>query len=261
MASYALHSSPSTAIGFTVLFGVGALIMRGAGCTINDMWDQRLDRQVARTMDRPLARGDLTTRQALPFLALQLSAGLCVLLQLNWYSILLGAASLSVVTIYPLMKRVTYWPQLFLGLAFNWGALLGWGAVANSVNWAVCLPLYAAGISFTIVYDTIYAHQDKADDKEVGIRSTAVLFGPQTRPILTVLSLSSLSLFTLAGILNGQTAPFFVGVTLAGLQLGRILYSTDFNDRDSCWRGFAGCGWSAFWVWIGAAVDYTLLFT
>lgn len=141
------------------LFATGAFIMRGAGCTINDMWDKDIDARVERTKDRPLANGELTQFDALVFLSAQLGIGLQILLQLNWYSILLGASSLGLVIIYPLMKRITYWPQLVLGMTFNWGALLGWSATQGSVMWAACLPLYAAGVCWTIVYDTIYAHQ------------------------------------------------------------------------------------------------------
>ncbi|KAJ3756182.1 UbiA prenyltransferase family-domain-containing protein [Lentinula raphanica] len=266
MAAYALQTPFTTPLTYTVLFGTGALVMRGAGCTINDMWDHRLDRAVERTRERPLAKGDLTQRQALIFLAGQLSVGLAVLLQLNWYrtstlicySILLGASSLSVVTIYPFMKRITHWPQAVLGLAFNWGALLGWSAVAGAVDWHVCLPLYAGGICWTLVYDSIYAHQDKQDDVMAGIRSTAILFGAQSRSILGGLSASSMSLISLAGYLNEQSVPFFVGVGLAAAQLTRVIIRTDFDVRESCWKGFVGCGWSGFWVWAGALADYAL---
>ncbi|KAK7470806.1 Para-hydroxybenzoate--polyprenyltransferase, mitochondrial precursor (PHB:polyprenyltransferase) [Stygiomarasmius scandens] len=259
MASYALQAPLTTPLTYISLFGLGALIMRGAGCTINDMWDQRLDKAVARTRERPLARGDINQTQALVFLGAQLTAGLGVLLQLNWYSIILGASSLSVVTLYPFMKRITYWPQAVLGLAFNWGALLGWSAVAGAVNWSVCIPLYAGGVCWTLVYDSIYAHQDKKDDVTVGIRSTALLFGSQTRTILTGLSASTISLITAAGVLNGHGAPFYMGVGLAAAQLARIVYRTDFDVRESCWKGFVDCGWSGFWIWMGAAADYVLL--
>ncbi|KAH7916315.1 UbiA prenyltransferase family-domain-containing protein [Hygrophoropsis aurantiaca] len=266
MASYALEAPFTTPLTYISLFGVGAMVMRGAGCTINDMWDKNLDKAVARTQSRPLARGDITRRQALVFLAGQLTTGLGVLLQLNWYryvisyhSILLGASSLSVVTIYPLMKRITHWPQAVLGLAFNWGALLGWSAVAGAVNWSVCLPLYAGGICWTLVYDSIYAHQDKTDDVNVGIRSTALLFGEQTRPILGALSASTVSLITYAGVLNAQGASFYLGVGLGAVQLARILWRTDFDSRPSCWKGFVGCGWAGFWVWMGALGDYSLM--
>ncbi|KAL0949660.1 hypothetical protein HGRIS_009700 [Hohenbuehelia grisea] len=259
MASYALQvpwTVPATFIG---LFGVGAIIMRGAGCTINDIWDRNLDKAVARTKERPLARGDINSSQAVAFLGAQLATGLAVLLQFNWYSILLGASSLSVVGIYPLMKRVTYWPQAVLGLAFNWGALLGWSAVAGVTDWSVCLPLYAGGICWTLVYDTIYAHQDKSDDKTVGIRSTALLFGANTRPVLTGLSVASLSFISYAGVLNAHGMPFYLGVGLAATQLGRVLVKTDFDDTRSCWNGFVGCGWAGFWLWMGALGDYTVL--
>ncbi|KIM90973.1 hypothetical protein PILCRDRAFT_157725 [Piloderma croceum F 1598] len=259
MASYALQLPYTTPLTYISLFGIGALVMRGAGCTINDLWDRNLDKAVARTKDRPLARGDISTAQAVTFLGIQLAVGLGVLLQLNWYSILLGASSLSVVTIYPFMKRITHWPQAVLGLAFNWGALLGWSAVAGEVNWQVCVPLYAGGVCWTLVYDSIYAHQDKLDDVHAGIRSTALLFGAHSRPILSALSLSTISLITYAGCLNAHGAPFFVGIGLATAQLARILYQTDFDSRASCWRGFVGCGWAGFWIWMGALGDYISL--
>lgn len=159
--SIALAAAPGCApdAALLALFATGAFVMRGAGCTINDMWDREIDRQVERTRERPLASGELTQLDALVFLAAQLGVGAQVLLQLNGYSIGLGAASLGLVVVYPLMKRVTYWPQLVLGAAFNWGALLGWAAVHGEVLWSACAPLYAAGVCWTIVYDTIYAHQ------------------------------------------------------------------------------------------------------
>ena len=179
-----------------MLFGVGAIVMRGAGCTINDMWDVKMDRMVERTKTRPLAAGEITQFQALCFLGLQLSIGLAVLVNLNLYSIALGASSLGVVVLYPLMKRVTYWPQLVLGFAFNWGAMLGWSAVAGAVDWSVVLPLYAGSIFWTLVYDTIYAHQDKTDDVHAGVKSTALLFGEKTKPVLSAFSAGTIGLFT-----------------------------------------------------------------
>jgi len=136
---------------------------------------------------------------------------------------------------------------------------LGWSAVGGTVDWSVCLPLYAGGICWTLVYDSVYAHQDKADDVQVGIRSTALLFGPQTRPILSGLSASSLLLISYAGHLNSQGELFYLGVGLASLQLARILYRTDFDNRQSCWNGFVGCGWAGFWIWMGALGDYVML--
>ncbi|XP_076999089.1 4-hydroxybenzoate polyprenyltransferase, mitochondrial isoform X2 [Tamandua tetradactyla] len=141
------------------LFGTGAVLMRGAGCTINDMWDRNYDKKVTRTANRPIAAGDISTFKSFVFLGGQLTLALGVLLCLNYYSIALGAASLLLVITYPLMKRITYWPQLALGLTFNWGALLGWSAVKGSCDPSVCLPLYFSGIMWTLIYDTIYAHQ------------------------------------------------------------------------------------------------------
>ncbi|CAK5275703.1 unnamed protein product [Mycena citricolor] len=256
MASYALQTPFTTPLTYISLFGIGALVMRGAGCTINDMWDKNLDKAVARTKNRPLARGDVTYSQATVFLGAQLTAGLAVLLQLNWYSILLGATSLSVVVLYPLMKRITYWPQAVLGIAFNWGAMLGWSAVGGTVDWKVCLPLYAGGICWTLVYDSIYAHQDKKDDVGAGIRSTALLFGERTRPILSALTATSMSLIGFAGYMNAHGAPFYLGVSLAAAQLARIIYRTDYDQRESCWKGFVDSGWSGFWIWMGALADY-----
>ncbi|XP_045847756.1 4-hydroxybenzoate polyprenyltransferase, mitochondrial isoform X2 [Meles meles] len=141
------------------LFGTGAVLMRGAGCTINDMWDRDYDKKVIRTANRPIAAGDISIFRSFLFLGGQLTLALGVLLCLNYYSIALGAASLLLVITYPLMKRITYWPQLALGLTFNWGALLGWSAVKGSCDPSVCLPLYFSGIMWTLIYDTIYAHQ------------------------------------------------------------------------------------------------------
>lgn len=159
--SIALSASPGTLpdLSSLALFGIGAFIMRGAGCTINDMWDKDIDAKVERTKNRPLVNGQISQLDALVFLSGQLSVGLMVLMQLNWPSILLGASSLGLVIIYPLMKRITYWPQFVLGMTFNWGALLGWCATQGTVDWIACLPLYTAGVCWTIVYDTIYAHQ------------------------------------------------------------------------------------------------------
>lgn len=159
-----------------VLFAIGAIVMRSAGCVVNDIWDRKLDVQVERTRTRPLAAGDISVFQALVFLAVLLAIGLAVLLQFNFVTILLGILAVPLVGIYPLMKRVTWWPQAFLGLVFNFGALMGWSAVTGGVSvTAICL--YGAGILWTLAYDTIYAYQDIEDDALVGVKSTARLFG------------------------------------------------------------------------------------
>ena len=157
------------------------------------------------------------------------------------------------------MKRITYWPQAVLGLAFNWGALLGWSAVAGSVDWAVAAPLYAGGVLWTLVYDTIYAHQDKTDDVLVGIRSTALFLGERTRPVLGAFSAGAVGLISYAGFLNDHGALFFAGAGLAGAQLARIVWRTNFDDRKSCWDGFVGCGKAGLLIWAGALADYTYM--
>ncbi|KAF0900197.1 hypothetical protein E2562_027554 [Oryza meyeriana var. granulata] len=163
------------------LFGCGAVLLRGAGCTVNDLLDRDIDNKVERTKSRPFASGVLTPMQGVGFLGFQLLLGLGILLQLNNYSRTLGASSLLLVFSYPLMKRFIFWPQAYLGLTFNWGALLGWAAIKESLDPAIILPLYTAGICWTLVYDTIYAHQDKEDDLKVGVKSTALRFGDSTK--------------------------------------------------------------------------------
>lgn len=220
------------------LFGTGAFIMRGAGCTINDMWDQDIDKLVARTSDRPLVSGQITPRQSLIFLAGQLSLGLLVLLQLNWYSIFLGASSLGLVIIYPLMKRVTYWPQLILGMTFNWGALLGWSAIHGSCDWSICLPLYVAGICWTILYDTIYAHQDKVDDILIGIKSTAIKFGDYTKFYLSGFGLVMIASLITSGLLTTQTWPYYTSVGLIAMHISNQIYTLNINNPTDCAKKF-----------------------
>lgn len=173
-SGYAGEAYPSP--WMALLFLAGAIVMRGAGCTLNDLVDRDIDAEVARTRARPIPSGQVTGLGALIFLALQCLIGLAVLLQFNGFTIVLGAASLLIVAVYPFMKRITDWPQLVLGFAFNWGALMGWAAVLGSLQLAPVL-LYAGGVAWTLAYDTIYAHQDKEDDALIGVRSTALKFG------------------------------------------------------------------------------------
>ena len=176
MASGGIFNMNAHSWYLILLFGIGAIIMRSAGCTVNDIWDRKLDRQVARTKERPIASGAISTLQALIFLAILLIAGLLILLQMNRLTIILGIISLPLIAAYPLMKKITWWPQAFLGVTFNFGALMGWSAVTGSLALPAIL-LYIAGIFWTLGYDTIYAHQDKEDDALAGIKSTALLFG------------------------------------------------------------------------------------
>nr|Q298G6.1 RecName: Full=4-hydroxybenzoate polyprenyltransferase, mitochondrial; Short=4-HB polyprenyltransferase; AltName: Full=Coenzyme Q biosynthesis protein 2; AltName: Full=Para-hydroxybenzoate--polyprenyltransferase; Short=PHB:PPT; Short=PHB:polyprenyltransferase; Flags: Precursor [Drosophila pseudoobscura pseudoobscura] len=220
------------------LFGTGALIMRGAGCTINDLWDKDIDAKVERTRTRPLASGQISQFDAIVFLSAQLSLGLLVLVQLNWQSILLGASSLGLVITYPLMKRVTYWPQLVLGMAFNWGALLGWCATQGSVNLAACLPLYLSGVCWTIVYDTIYAHQDKLDDLQIGVKSTALRFGENTKVWLSGFTAAMLTGLSTAGWACDQTLPYYAAVGVVGAHLVQQIYSLNIDNPTDCAKKF-----------------------
>ncbi|XP_061439130.1 4-hydroxybenzoate polyprenyltransferase, mitochondrial [Rhineura floridana] len=222
-----------------LLFGAGAVLMRGAGCTINDMWDQDFDKKVTRTASRPLAAGEISSFQSLVFLGGQLTLALCILLCLNYYSVILGAASLSLVVTYPLMKRLTYWPQLFLGLTFNWGALLGWSAVQGTCDWSVCLPLYFSGVLWTLMYDTVYAHQDKRDDLAIGVKSTALRFNENTKPWLSGFSTMMLLGLTVAGMHCGQTFPYYAAVTAAGIHLAQQIYTLDIHNPEDCWKKFS----------------------
>uniref|UniRef100_A0A8C0TLB3 4-hydroxybenzoate polyprenyltransferase, mitochondrial n=1 Tax=Canis lupus familiaris TaxID=9615 RepID=A0A8C0TLB3_CANLF len=201
------------------LFGTGAVLMRGAGCTINDMWDRDYDKKVIRTANRPIAAGDISTFQSFIFLGGQLTLALGILLCLNYYSIALGAASLLLVITYPLMKRITYWPQLALGLTFNWGALLGWSAIKGSCDLSICLPLYFSGIMWTLIYDTIYAHQDKRDDALIGLKSTALRFQENTKQWLSGFGVAMLGALSLVGVNSGQTAPYYTALAAVGAHL------------------------------------------
>ena len=178
LAGVAAHRGPD--LWHLVLFWVGAIVMRGAGCTYNDILDRDLDRGVERTRNRPLAARRISVAAAAVYMVVLSFVGLAVLLQFNRFTILVGIGSLAVVAVYPLMKRVTSWPQAVLGLAFSWGALVGWSGSFARLDWPA-LALYAASVCWTVGYDTIYAQQDSRDDAIVGIRSTARLFGDHAR--------------------------------------------------------------------------------
>ncbi|KAL7326185.1 Para-hydroxybenzoate--polyprenyltransferase, mitochondrial precursor (PHB:polyprenyltransferase) [Mucor circinelloides] len=256
MAAYSTGASVMDAASMIALFGTGALIMRGAGCTINDLWDRDIDDKVERTKIRPITSGAISPKQAIAFLGVQLTAGLAVLTQLNMYSILLGASSLSLVVTYPLMKRVTYWPQTVLGLAFNWGALLGWSAMTGSLDLSVAGPLYLGGVCWTLVYDTIYAHQDKKDDIKVGVKSTALRFGEKTPQWLAGFSSAFIGLTAVAGYMNGQGLPFYaISVLGTASHLAWQLKTVDYNNTASCWSKFKSNTWAGAILWSGIVAD------
>ncbi|CAM9407312.1 unnamed protein product [Discosporangium mesarthrocarpum] len=225
------------------LFGVGAFVMRqvptaSAGCTINDLWDQDFDRKVERTKGRPIAAGEIGNTQAIAFLGGQLTVGLAVLLSLNPECVKLGFGVMPLVVAYPLMKRFTNWPQAVLGLAFNSGALVGWAAVHGQVSWQHALPLYGAGVCWTLVYDTLYGHQDKVDDKKLGVKSTSLLFGDQTKPVLTGFGAASIGLLALTGHTADLSWPFYAGTVAAAGHLAWQVGSADLDDPDKLFNIF-----------------------
>ncbi|MGC9368601.1 MAG: 4-hydroxybenzoate octaprenyltransferase [Paracoccaceae bacterium] len=224
--------------------GLGAWLMRGAGCTWNDITDRDIDDKVARTRSRPIPSGQVTVEQASAWMAMQAGAAFLILLTFNWAAIGLGVASLALVAIYPFAKRFTWWPQIFLGLAFNWGALLAWTAHTGSLGLPAVL-LYLAGIAWTIFYDTIYAHQDKEDDALIGVKSTARLFGDDTKTWLRGFMMTSVVLMT-AGIvmaLLSQDSMFklFLGIGAAwafGWHMSWQLSRLRIYDNATCLRLF-----------------------
>jgi 4-hydroxybenzoate polyprenyltransferase len=219
------------------LFFIGAFVMRGAGCTWNDILDRELDAKVARTRSRPIPSGQVSVQAAAVFLVAQAMVGLLVLLQFNRFTVLLGIASLGVVAIYPLMKRIIWWPQVILGFAFSWGALMGWAAVLSRLDTAALL-LYAGAVAWVIGYDTIYAHQDREDDALVGVKSTARLFGPRTRLALVCFYTVAVLLIGLAGAAAGAGPVFVVGCILFGAHLGWQIDRIDVDDPDLCLKLF-----------------------
>ena len=229
-------SLPET-IRLVVLFAIGSLVMRAAGCVVNDLWDRDIDRKVARTAARPLASGALRPRHALIFLAVLLLAGLAVLLQLNRLSQALGAASLLLVGLYPLAKRVTWWPQLMMGFTFGFGAPLGYAAAAGHLD-AAWVALYAAAILWDLGFDTIYAHQDREDDALVGVHSTARLFGEHTRPFLAACYTAAVVALALAGWLTGLGPLFYVALLLPAVFLTWQVAVLDIDDPAGCLRLF-----------------------
>jgi 4-hydroxybenzoate polyprenyltransferase len=216
-----------------VLFFIGAFAMRGAGCTWNDIVDRDLDKRVERTRSRPIPSGQVSVRAAAAFLVLQALVGLAVLLQLDRFAIAVGFASLAIVAVYPFMKRFTYWPQIGLGLAFSWGALMGWAATFGRLDPPAYL-LYAGAIAWVIGYDTIYAHQDREDDALIGVKSTAILFGARTKPMLIVCYALAVVLIALAGWGAGGGVLFTVGLVAFAAHLAWQIVRLDIDDPLNC---------------------------
>jgi len=218
-------------------FLLGAIVMRGAGCVLNDMIDRDIDRQVERTKSRPLASGEVSMGEATALLGLLCLIGLVILLQLNDFAKLVGIASLLPVAIYPFLKRVTNWPQIGLGIAFNWGALLGYAAIAGELS-EIAFVLYGAGFFWTLAYDTIYAHQDKDDDALIGVGSTALALGDKTRPFVIVCLSLTMALILTAGIMTGMTWLFYFLWVCAGLHGVWQIAVLDVDDGELCLKLF-----------------------
>jgi 4-hydroxybenzoate polyprenyltransferase len=235
--SVALAAEGWPSLWLMALFWIGAIVMRGAGCAFNDITDRDFDAKVARTADRPIPSGQVSVAQAAAWMIALALVGFAVLVQFNSFAIWVGVASLGLVVIYPFMKRITYWPQFFLGLAFNWGALLGWAAVTGEIA-APALLLYVAGILWTLGYDTIYAHQDKEDDLLVGVKSSALALGSNTRPALLVFYAAAIALTGLAGWQAGETWPFYVLLAAGAAQLAWQAGGVALDDPHDCLAKF-----------------------
>jgi 4-hydroxybenzoate polyprenyltransferase len=239
------------------LFAIGAIAMRGAGCTFNDIVDRDIDAQVERTRARPLAAGTVGVFGALVFLALLCLIGLAVLLAFDRFTIYLGLVSLLLVAIYPFMKRVTHWPQLVLGLAFNWGALMGWSAAHGGALGLAPVLLYLGGVAWTIGYDTIYAHQDKQDDAIVGVKSTALLFGARTRLAVAGFYAGALLFWALAIGLAAPWWPAWAGLAAAALHMAWQVATLDTADPANClarFRANVAVGWALLVGLLAAAL-------
>jgi 4-hydroxybenzoate polyprenyltransferase len=219
------------------VFFVGAFVMRGAGCTWNDITDRDLDAMVERTRSRPIPAGQVSVKQAFVFLAAQALIGLAVLLQFNRFAVLTGIASLVIVAVYPFMKRITWWPQIVLGLAFSWGALMGFAASFGRID-PTALVLYAGSIAWVIGYDTIYAHQDAEDDALIGIKSTARLFGAKTHQALMVFYGLAVVLIGGALVLAGAGLPAWIGLAVFAVHLAWQISRLEIGDPALCLRIF-----------------------
>lgn len=220
-----------------VLFFIGAFVMRGAGCTYNDIVDRKIDAEVERTRSRPIPSGQVSVFGAAVFLVAQALVGFVVLIQFNWFSIGLGIASLAVVAAYPFMKRITSWPQAVLGLAFSWGALMGWAGAFGHLNIAPVV-LFLASVLWIMGYDTIYACQDKEDDAIVGVRSTARLFGDRIRLGVLALYAGAVVLLFFAFAMVDAALFAFIGLAVFTAHLARQVILLDPDDADTCLKLF-----------------------
>jgi 4-hydroxybenzoate polyprenyltransferase len=236
LAAGVAHSTRQLPV-IIVLFFVGAFVMRGAGCTWNDITDRDLDALVERTRSRPIPAGQVSMPQAAIFLVVQALIGLAVLVQFNRFAVVTGIASLLIVAVYPFMKRITWWPQIVLGLAFSWGALMGFAVTLGRIDAAAVL-LYAGSIAWVIGYDTIYAHQDAEDDALIGIKSTALLFAARTPQALLVFYALAVVLIGAALVLAGSHFAAWIGLAAFAVHLVWQVRRLDISDPALCLRVF-----------------------
>ncbi|MGX1349971.1 4-hydroxybenzoate polyprenyltransferase [Bradyrhizobium elkanii] len=240
-----------------LLFFIGAFVMRGAGCTWNDITDRDLDAKVERTRSRPIPAGQVTVTQAAVFMVLQALIGLLVLLQFNRFAVMTGIASLLIVAIYPFMKRITWWPQVVLGLAFSYGALMGFAVTLARID-LTAIALYAGSIAWVIAYDTIYAHQDAEDDALIGVKSTARLFGARTHRALVIFYGLAVLLIGVAFALAGARWPAWIGLAAFALHLAWQVRRLDISDGALCLRIFKSNRDAGFILFASLVVDAVL---
>lgn len=260
-------ASPLTVLGTSALFFSGALVMRGAGCSINDLWDRNLDPNVARTRLRPIARGAITPFNALAYTGAQLLTGLAILLQFPTSCFFYATPSLLLVATYPLAKRVTYYPQFVLGLTFSWGAMMGFPALgvdllSNSAALTAASFLYASNVAWTVLYDMIYAHMDIKDDAKAGIKSIALKHDAETKQVLSGLAAVQIGLLGAAGWAAGAGPAFFVGSCGgAALTLGYMIKKVNLKSVKDCWWWFVnGCWITGGTIGLGLGADYLLTY-
>jgi 4-hydroxybenzoate polyprenyltransferase len=261
-------ASPLSVLGTSLLFFSGALVMRGAGCTINDLWDRNLDPHVTRTRLRPIARRAVTPFNALAFTGAQLLTGLGILLQFPYQCLFYGVPSLLLVATYPLAKRVTYYPQFVLGLTFSWGAIMGFPALGvdllqNSAALTAAGCLYVSNISWTVLYDMIYAHMDIKDDAKAGIKSIALKHDGQTKQVLTGLAVTQIGLLAAAGMAAGAGPLFFIGSCGgAAVTLAVMIKKVNLKSVKDCWWWFVnGCWLTGGVISAGLAAEYLVRYS
>lgn len=244
-------------IQLSVLFYGGAILLRGAGCTINDIWDADIDRKVARTRSRPIASGEISMASAFVLLGAQLSGGLAILSQLKTAAFPIAAFSVLPLMFYPFAKRYTAYPQAVLGLTLNSGALLGYAAATGALT-AEPLMLYGAAWCWTMVYDTVYAFQDKADDEKIGVSSTAITFSERPKLAIAVFTAGKVAFLTAAGVLGDLSWPYYAGISLSSLHLASRIASTDLSDSEQCQKAFDSNVTTGIITWLGITLSRVL---